>query len=156
MSFFTTHIPTEIKEILEKLPPGSYVHSVTYVPQQHQILILWETDTVKTPYSTPVEYSLNDLKAGKKPKESIDLDVKPLPAPPLVEKPKATSAPALPVYLNEKQVAQAIANHEPLLYMGVTHAWSSVPPNHKFIPGYFYKRATPSKADTLDALRKQV
>ena len=156
MSFFNTHIPTKVKEVLETLPPGSFVHAVTYIPAQHQILVMWETDTVKTPYSTPVEYSPEDLKCGRKPKESMALDIKPLPAPLEIQKAKTVPAPTLPAYLNEKQVTQAIANREPLLYMGVTHAWSSVPPNHKFIPGYFYRRVIPSKSDTLDALKKEV
>lgn len=60
MSKFVTTIPTDIAEVIEKLPPGSYIHSIT-LNADRTIAIVWDHDKHKTPYTFPLECPVEKL-----------------------------------------------------------------------------------------------
>lgn len=72
MSKFVTIIPTDIAEVIEKLPPGSYIHSIT-LNADRTIAIVWDHDKHKTPYTFPLECPVEKLDeiSGKKPLEKV-------------------------------------------------------------------------------------
>lgn len=74
MSKFVTTIPTDIAEVVEKLPPGSYIHSIT-LNADRTIAIVWDHDKHKTPYTFPLECpveKLDEISESKKVKPTIN------------------------------------------------------------------------------------
>jgi hypothetical protein len=74
MSKFKTSIPVDVATIKEQLPERSFVNSVTFSGEA--VVIEWENDNFKTPYTFPVEWAdpakipagVHDCKNGPAPK----------------------------------------------------------------------------------------
>jgi len=143
MSKYTTHMPVDVKEVIELLPKGSTVLSVSFNPEENKIIIFWDNDNFVTPFSVPLEFPIGNLldgnlpdsvrTKGSKPKESASLPVVPLeskpPTPP-------------PSYMTPAELQVALSKNEAVVFMGLESKWKPVEPGHIFTEGFFYKKAS--------------
>lgn len=95
MSKFTTTLPTDTQAVLEMLPKGSFVHEIKLSESKRAIEIVWDTEELKTPYTFPVPYPLDNLSSGELPanvkKKEAPKVATPEPiATPNTETPKST------------------------------------------------------------------
>jgi len=70
MSQFKTVIAVPVASVLAKLPPGSFVdphNGVRFDAESKSVVVQWEHDDYRTPYSIPVEFSEAHLDAGTCP-----------------------------------------------------------------------------------------
>jgi hypothetical protein len=73
MSRFHTPIPIDVEAIKALLPQrGLHIHGVlvTQDPEQKDVKVVvdWESGELRTPYTFPVEFSVEDLRGKKLPK----------------------------------------------------------------------------------------
>lgn len=143
MSKYTTHMPVDVKEVIELLPKGSTVLSVSFNPEENKIIILWDNENFVTPFSVPLEFPIGNLldgnlpdsvrTRGSKPKESA-----PLPVVPLESKPPTPP----PSYMTPAELQVALSKNEAVVFMGLESKWKPVEPGHIFTEGFFYKKAS--------------
>lgn len=61
MSKFTTTIPVAVDEVIGNLPKGSFIHPISGIrlsENRRSLVLEWEHDDLKTPYTRPVEISV--------------------------------------------------------------------------------------------------
>ena len=143
MSKYTTHMPVDVKEVIELLPKGSTVLSVSFNPEENKIIILWDNENFVTPFSVPLEFPIGNLldgnlpdsvrTKGSKPKESAPLPVVPLESKPLTPPPS---------YMTPAELQVALSKNEAVVFMGLKSEWNPVEPGHIFTEGFFYKKAS--------------
>jgi len=136
-------MPVDVKEVIELLPKGSTVLSVSFNPEENKIIILWDNENFVTPFSVPLEFPIGNLldgnlpdsvrTRGSKPKESA-----PLPAVPLESKPPTPP----PSYMTPAELQVALSKNEAVVFMGLESKWKPVEPGHIFTEGFFYKKAS--------------
>jgi hypothetical protein len=61
MSKFTTTIPVPVDAVLKMLPPNSFVNTVRIGEDKASLVVEWEQDEWRTPYTVPVEVSAKAL-----------------------------------------------------------------------------------------------
>jgi hypothetical protein len=66
MSKFSTTIPVNVEAVTDSLPKNSFIHGVRIGDDKKSIVIDWEQDDWRTPYTVPVEVSPDAL-TGKEP-----------------------------------------------------------------------------------------
>jgi hypothetical protein len=80
MSRFHTSIPVDVEAVKKLLPQrGVHVHGVVINsddPKQLEVVVDWECDNLRTPYSFPVEFPIQELKEHKLPKGVTFVDAK--------------------------------------------------------------------------------
>lgn len=57
MSKFQTTIPTDLSSVMASLPKGAFFNSTRLSEDRQSLVIEWEHDDWKTPYTVPVELS---------------------------------------------------------------------------------------------------
>jgi hypothetical protein len=86
MSKFFTPIPVDVNGVIEKLPPGSFIHSIDLEKKSvldkagiatvtYCVNVIWDNDNLKTAYTFPLECPVEKLakadpglKSAAKPK----------------------------------------------------------------------------------------
>lgn len=66
MSKFTTTIPVSVEAVTGSMPKGSFLNEVKLGDDKKSVVIEWENDDYKTPFTGPVELSPLVLE-GKEP-----------------------------------------------------------------------------------------
>lgn len=66
MSKFTTTVPTGFNDVLTTLPKGSFFTATRLSDDRKSLIIEWENDDWKTPFTVPVEVAQEAL-IGKQP-----------------------------------------------------------------------------------------
>lgn len=146
MSRFVTKISVNVKPLLDILQKNAFVHSQTYDEKTQALTVLWESDSLPTGYTFPVEYPLADLLAKRLPRAVKDQ--KALKTPPKPENaPTSLTAPekAIPAstpdhFWDAERLAKEKAAG-PVEYMGVESSWKPVDAEHVWQPGFFYRTA---------------
>lgn len=74
MSKFRTVIPINTQAVIAALPPRSFVHSTTLLPDASGVEIIWDCDDLKTAYTFPLDYPAEKLNVigNVNVKESVD------------------------------------------------------------------------------------
>jgi len=80
MSEFKTKIPVDLKALVAKLPPRSYVSTVKLAEDRQGVELVWGCDDLKTGFTFPVDCPLDKvssppgvLQAKKKPLPPVTL-----------------------------------------------------------------------------------
>ena len=71
MSRFVTHIPVDIKSITDQLPAGRFVESVVFNKEQSRVEVTWEHHKFETPYTFPLEITLEQLSSKATPEKNL-------------------------------------------------------------------------------------
>lgn len=66
MSKFTTTIPVDVQAVKDSLPKQSHIHRTHISADGHSLVLEWENDEWRTPYTVNMEVSPDAL-AGKEP-----------------------------------------------------------------------------------------
>lgn len=72
MSKFSTTIPVNVEEVIKSLPENSFLHGVRIGDDKKSVVVEWENDNWRTPYTVPVEVQPDALTG----KESLPDTVK--------------------------------------------------------------------------------
>jgi hypothetical protein len=106
MSKFNTNIPVDIDAAFAKLPAGSRVVNFSVDHAKKELVVEWEHDQLKTPYSVPIGWPLDALMAGTLPNMAKDLRTVSVPTPPepIVEKPSEMPTYNVKVGLDKQAV----------------------------------------------------
>lgn len=160
MSTFRTSLSVNLDEIFQSLPKrGLHVHSVTWNGELSRVEIVWENPKLFTGRSIPVDYPLELLVKGKRPKgvrENAKVEVKPKPVVMATEPPKATPQNLIRTREDfDKAMAWFLNNpttpESKLEYQGVEATWKPVTADHQFQEGYFYRKVTEQIPESLPA-----
>lgn len=84
MSDFVTKIPVDVEGAKRLLEFGSDIIGVTFNPSESAVELRWGNQWIVTPFTFPLEFSLEDLAAGKLPQGAVrreSLKAQPQPAP---------------------------------------------------------------------------
>lgn len=152
MSLFSTKLPLDLKPLLESLPKDCYIHSITFdrpfTPTAQKdtpscVVIEWESAKLKTGYTFPVDYPLEDLQRCRLPscvKKLIKAIVggsggKNIPTVNVAPK----NAIPDPQLRTQEAFQQAQAEGKALEYQGVEALWLPVTGGHEWTEGYFYR-----------------
>lgn len=73
MSDFYTIIPIDIEAVTSKLPADAYVGDLKWDADRKQLKLHWSSRAMKTPFSVPIEFPLEDLKAKTVPVNVLEL-----------------------------------------------------------------------------------
>jgi len=71
MSKHITTVPVDIRAVIDALPADSFVHSVALRDDKSGVDIIWDSPSIKTKYTFPVDYPLSKLNV-----KSLDTKVK--------------------------------------------------------------------------------
>ena len=78
MSTFKTNIPVDVDGVRRLLPKDSFVESVEWNPLTQQVEVIWSNRNCVTPFSVPVEWTVQMLHDKALPKGATIREVAPL------------------------------------------------------------------------------
>lgn len=61
MSLLKTKIPVDVRRVIDALPKDAHVHSIVLNNEKSAVEIVWDTPTIRTPYTFPVDHPLEKL-----------------------------------------------------------------------------------------------
>jgi hypothetical protein len=70
MSAFKTTIPVDIDSVKRLFPKDHTVEKVVFDQAASQIVVIWQTSAIETPYTFPLDFTMPDLEAKKLPKHA--------------------------------------------------------------------------------------
>lgn len=77
MSDFVTNIPVDIESTRKLLPPGSEIDpNLRWNSESQQLQLTWRHKNLLTPYTFPLEYPVELLKAKEFPKKASVREIK--------------------------------------------------------------------------------
>lgn len=65
MSKFATLIPVDVETLVKALPAGSFLNKIRLADDQKGIVIEWDCDNLRTPYTVPVDISPSMILDGE-------------------------------------------------------------------------------------------
>ena len=142
MSKFTTHLPTDVDELISILPKQSYIHGITLNPETNKVFVIWENTQFESGLTVPIDFELSDLKKKLLPSNVKDI-TKHKPTPKIVPKvevvvPKVETVIS-PKWMTEDEVNKAFESGKTVEFMGVTPTWREFTKNDVFTNGFFYR-----------------
>ena len=145
MSLFQTKLSVDVKQILDSLPKGHFLHGITFNKDTREVCVLWEYERMESGLTVPVEFPLADLTKKLLPDGVRNLDkvtkskpVKPIHIAPV---PTPVLPPAIPLIRTQKEYDESVASGVDLEYQGLKPIWKPVESGHVFTAGYFYRKA---------------
>jgi hypothetical protein len=85
MSKFITPIAVDLGGIKSLLPKNCHVHGATFNTDQSRVELHWEHDLYRTCYTFPLEFTVEQLKAGEVP-SGVRRGAPPYPPPVITPK----------------------------------------------------------------------
>ena len=80
MSDFVTNIPVDIESTRKLLPPGAEIDpNLKWNPDIQQLQLTWRHKNLLTPYTFPLEYPVELLRAKEFPKKASVREIKNMP-----------------------------------------------------------------------------
>ena len=155
MSLFQTKLPVDVKQILDSLPKGHFLHGITFNKETREVCVLWEYERMESGLTVPVEFSLSDLTKKLLPDGVRNLDkVTKLKSekPPVLIKPAPKTIPvaALPLIRTQTDYEAALVAGDDIEYQGLLPVWKPVDPAiHSYTPGYLYRKKPLDKTAKL-------
>lgn len=80
MSKFLTTLSIDVQAVLEMLPAGSSIQDVRLTETKRAVEILWDNDNLRTPYTVPIPFPLENLN-GDLPKNVTKREPVKIPEP---------------------------------------------------------------------------
>jgi len=82
VSAFRTVLPVDLDAVKRLLPKDHTVEKVVFDHAASQIVVIWQTSAIETPYTFPLDFTVPDLEAKKLPKHAklAERRVNPVPA----------------------------------------------------------------------------
>jgi hypothetical protein len=82
VSAFRTVLPVDLDAVKRLLPKDHTVEKVVFDQAASQIVVIWQTSAIETPYTFPLDFTMPDLEAKKLPQHAklSERRVKPVPA----------------------------------------------------------------------------
>lgn len=71
MSKFVTTIPVDVHGVLALLPKRATPLDVRFDPELEVVAVEWDDDDLVTPFTFPLEYSIERLKADQLPEKTV-------------------------------------------------------------------------------------
>lgn len=71
MSKFVTAIPVDVHGVLALLPKRATPLDVRFDPELEVVAVEWDDDDLVTPFTFPVEYSIEQLKGQQLPEKTV-------------------------------------------------------------------------------------
>lgn len=87
MSTFRTPLPVDIDAVKAMLPKGASVEKIDWDPQLQILSMIWHHQRIATPYTFPVEFTIEQLESGKLPYKAQETEAPKLPGAPTRERP---------------------------------------------------------------------
>ena len=155
MSLFRTVLSVDLKQVLDVLPKGYFLHNVTFDKEKREVSFQWEYEKFESGLTVPVDFSLSDLTKKLLPDGVRNLDkVTKLKSekPPVLIKPAPKTIPvaALPLIRTQTDYEAALVAGDDIEYQGLLPVWKPVDPAiHSYTPGYLYRKKPLDKTAKL-------